>query len=357
MQTQRMMMGEDPGARMRGTWGATDPEVANGGGCTAPARSAAITMTHAFVRHMTGLSLTAVLGSLSALIGTAAYANIPDTERAALDAFYTSTNGGTWGQNTHWNGLAGTECSAPPNDWFGITCNGDGTHIIGIDLGFNFLSGSLPSLNALTALQVFHVNDNSLTGSIPALSGLAALQVFDAVGNNLTGSIPALSGLSNLTIFQVNENQLTGSIPALGNLPNLQLFYANDNLLTGSIPALSGLSSIEIIELGGNHLSGSIPSFAGLATMSVFEAEFNQLTGPIPSMTGLPTLYLFSVGHNHLSGEVPVPADPSGLVDGSSTLCPNSLTPTASAAWDAATGIAPWYSACDPLFSDGFELP
>lgn len=355
MQTQRNMQCRNFALARRGALDPADPAARDGGYAV---RGRSLTAHRSVARRVSGFCLTrAALALLAASSATIAYAAIPASESAALQTFYNSTNGSTWGQNAGWNGGAGTECSAPPNAWYGVTCDAGGTHIIGIELGYNFLSGSLPDLSAFTALQVFHVNDNSLDGSIPNLSALGALQVFDAIGNYLTGPIPALSGLSNLSIFQVNGNQLSGSIPALTNLPNLQLFYVNDNLLTGSIPALTGLPSIEIMQLGGNQLSGSIPSFAGLATMSVFEADFNQLTGSIPSMSGLTALYLFNVGHNHLSGPVPIPANPSALVDGASILCPNSLTPNASAAWDAATGVAPWYSACDPLFYSGFESP
>jgi hypothetical protein len=297
----------------------------------------------------------AIAGAFAAGSSVPTWAAIPLTESTALHNLYTSTNGDFWGQNAGWNGGAGSECAAPPNDWHGITCDAGGTHITEIDLGYNFLSGSLPDLSGLTALQVFHVNDNSLTGSIPSLAGLAALQVFDAIGNDLTGSIPALSGMTNLLLFEVTANHLTGSIPALTGLPNLQLFYVNDNLLTGSIPALGALTSVEIIEIGGNQLTGTIPSPTGLANLSVFEAELNHLTGSIPAMTGLTALYLFNVGGNQLSGPVPLPASPSGLVDGASVLCPNPLTHNVSAAWDAATGFAPWYSACDPIFKNGFE--
>jgi hypothetical protein len=46
------------------------------------------------------------------------------------------------------------------------------------------------------------------------------------------------------------------------------------------------------------------------------------------------------------------------LTPGASTLCPNALTPTSYPAWDAATGVTPWFNACgvvDEIFKDGFE--
>ncbi len=294
--------------------------------------------------------LLVCMGALAAGTGAPVWAAIPTSERQVLLNLYVSTNGAAWGNNTGWNGAAGSECG-----WQGITCDASETHVIEVALGYNFLSGSLPALDGLTALQTFHVNDNSLTGPIPALQGLTALQFFDATGNYLTGPIPALSGMTTLISFQVTSNQLSGAIPALRNLPNLQLFYVNDNLLTGSIPPLDALGALNILEVSYNQLTGSIPALAALTQLSVFEAEFNHLDGTIPALTGLSQLEFVLLDHNQLTGPVPAPPIPNQLLDGSSTLCPNPLTPNASATWDAATGITPWYSACDPIFQNGFE--
>jgi len=320
-------------------------------------------------------------GLLALATSALAQAMIPATEKSALVALYGSTNGPGWnGTVDGWGNAGDDECTLPCT---GITCDAAGTHVTEIDLGFRFLTGPLPNLSALTALQVFHANDNSLTGSIPALSALTQLQTFDVVGNFLTGPIPTLSGMTNLVAFYANENLLSGSIPALTNLPNLQFFYVNDNALTGSIPALAGLPALNIVELGGNQLTGAIPALSGLANLSVFESDLNQLSGPIPALNNLPALYLFKVDHNQLSGPIPslaaltgllifqvqnnrltgpapIAPSPNQLTDGDSVLCPNPLTPpTLESAldiiWDAATGFAPWYSACDPIFKDSFE--
>jgi hypothetical protein len=329
-------------------------------------------------RFWRGLQLVCA-GLITLAIPALAQAAIPAAERTALLNLYASTNGAGWNGDD----IVGWRDTPPGNDectlpWTGITCDAGGTHVTEIDLGFRFLSGSLPSLGALTALQVFHVNDNSLTGSIPALGALTQLQTFDVVGNYLTGNIPALSGMINLIAFYANENLLSGSIPPLSGLPNLQFLYVNDNQLTGSIPALGALSALNIIELGGNQLTGSIPALVGLANLSVFEADLNRLTGPIPGLSGLTALYLFKVDHNQLSGPIPtlatltgltnfevgynglsgdppVPPSASQLDPGGSTLCPNPLKPLENTTWDVATGVAPWYSACDPVFANDFE--
>lgn len=49
------------------------------------------------------------------------------------------------------------------------------------------VTGSIPSLIGLTALQSSYVNNNQLTGSTPSLSGRTALVFLDVSGNRLTG--------------------------------------------------------------------------------------------------------------------------------------------------------------------------
>ena len=142
--------------------------------------------------------------------------------------------------------------------------------------------------------------------------------------NNLTGALPSdLNSLTNLNQFDVMGNQLTGSIPSLTGLTNLQAFIAGENQLTGSIPALTGLTNLQS-----------------------FSVDLNQLTGSIPALTGLTNLQSFYVSYNRLTGDVPSVPSPDALVAGQSGLCPNLLNQTPDPAWDAATGVTPWYTNC-----------
>jgi Leucine-rich repeat (LRR) protein len=361
------------------------------------------------VRHASVKLLTILFAALT--MSSVSYAVIPDTERAVLLALFTSTNGDAWTNKTNWNGAPGTECT-----WFGVTCNADQSHVTGINLSSNNLSGSLPttldqltalqfffvndnqltgsipSLTGLTALQTFIVNDNQLTGSIPSLSGLTALQNFDVGANQLTGSIPALTGLTALQIFFAGGNQLTGSIPSLTGLTALQTFFVDGNQLTGSIPSLTGLTALQLFFVGGNQLTGSIPSLTGLTALQSFNVDVNQLTGSIPSLagltalqnfsaranlltgsipsltdltalvffiasnnqltgsipslTGLTALQIFIVSNNQLTGPIPAVPSPSALIAGLSQLCPNQLTVSPDADWDAATPGTTWDVDC-----------
>lgn len=178
-----------------------------------------------------------ILGLL--LFALSARAAIPAGERQILLNLYTDTNGAGWTTSTGWNGAAGTECT-----WYGISCDGTNSHVTAVDLDSNNLTGSLPAINGLSALDDFEVRSNQLTGSIPSLTGLSLLQTFQVGANQITGSIPSLSGLSALVEFFASSDQLTGPIPSLTGLSALKDFAVDHNQLTGPIPSLSGLSEL-----------------------------------------------------------------------------------------------------------------
>ena len=242
------------------------------------------------------------------------------------------------------------------------------------DVSFTELTGSLPSLSALTSLTTFNASSNRFTGSIPSLAGLINLATFNVASNDLSGLIPSLSGLGNLRDFEASQNQLIGDIPVLAGLDNLQFFGVHDNHLTGTVPDLQGLTALLSFDADDNLLSGALPSLAGLPTLQVFsvranqltgsipsfdgpaaqvlsfDVSFNQLTGSIPSLSGAEEFSGFFVNNNNLTGTVPIAPTFEFSVLSSfqvASLCPNSLTPSANAAWDSATQITPWYQQCE----------
>lgn len=141
------------------------------------------------------------------------FAAIPATERTALTALYTSTNGAGWTTRTNWRNagntdfnIAGTECT-----WFGVTCDAGQTHVTRIVLQGNNLTGTLPAQ----------------LGQLPnlILLDLGRVWVSSAwVANSIGGAIPPeLGSLSNLQSLYLTQNVLTGSIPPeLGSLASLQ---------------------------------------------------------------------------------------------------------------------------------------
>jgi hypothetical protein len=246
-------------------------------------------------------------------------AAIPASERAFLQSLFVNTHGDAWVDKTNWNGAAGTECT-----WARITCNADESHVIEIVLNNNNLVGTLPTtINQMSALRRFVVALNHLEGPIPSFNTLTELQVFNASFNTLNGPIPPLAGLTALREFEAAVNQLSGSIPSFNELTTLEFFNVGKNRLTGSIPAFSGLSSLRS-----------------------FIVADNQLTGSIPSLSGLTALQFFVVGNNQLTGAIPAVPSPSALTANISQVCPNQLTVSPDADWDAATPGATWDVGC-----------
>lgn len=257
---------------------------------------------------------------------------------APLMAFYESTNGDDWTDNTGWpDGTAATSCD-PCNSvmpWRGVSCNASG-RVTRLYFYNSNLSGQIPpEIGALSEVQVLMFRLNNLEGPIPQeLGNLVNMKRLYLEYNNLTGSIPpSLANLSQLTLIGLTNNQLSGTIPPeLGNLVNLESLSFGSNNLTGTIPSsfanlglltffqlsnneltgpipswISSFSRLDFLNLGNNQLTGTIPeNIATLPLLRFFQISGNQVEGTIPSeFTENLTLSYFSVGDNNLTGEIP----------------------------------------------------
>ncbi len=135
---------------------------------------------------------------------------VPIEEREALIAFYESTGGDDWDNNTNWRGEYGTECS-----WQGVRC--EGGSVTSIFLTFNSLAGPLPAaIRLLTNLQSLDLEGNSLSGPIPVFPWdnkrpqLTLLSKLNLKGNSLSGPIPTdLGQLTNLESLSLAINDLS----------------------------------------------------------------------------------------------------------------------------------------------------
>ncbi|TAG78985.1 MAG: hypothetical protein EAZ24_01695 [Burkholderiales bacterium] len=336
----------------------------------APKRASAL----AALVARSGQALAAITAVLSISVAAPATAQISSAERAVLVSLYNGTNGASWTNTTAPNAVwtvaasPGGECA-----WFGVVCapSGSSNSVVEINLPSNNLAGALPaSLNTLSNLRFLRLQSNSisgalpsftglnnlsyvdvrsnqLTGSLPSLAGLTSLEAFSFSGNQIAGQIPSLTGLTALKVFQGSNNLLSGNIPSLTGLSALEWFHVDSNQLSGALPSLSGLSSLQSFYASNNALTGALPSLSGLTALRFFRADANQITGTLPSLAGLNALEVFFVRNNQIAGAVtPVPAPTNALAAGLSALCPNQLTVSAVAAWDAATGSTPWSTGC-----------
>ena len=249
----------------------------------------------------------------------------------ALVAFYDSTNGPNWTNNSNW-----LQPGQPVSTWYGISTNTSSDHVVLIQLAGNNLTGHLPAvmfdlpelellylyrneisgtipeeIGSLGNLKYLILESNHLTGEIPPQLGmLANLLTLDLIKNDLTGPIPvSLCNLVNLQGMDLGNNHLSGNIPSqIDNLTNLTYLYLQDNDLYDPIPPeIGNLTNLSVLALDSNHLSGPIPAQIGnLVNLTDLALEHNEFIGSIPNdicnLTYLITLYM---GYNNLSGPLP----------------------------------------------------
>ncbi|KAJ0989390.1 hypothetical protein J5N97_007746 [Dioscorea zingiberensis] len=228
-----------------------------------------------------------------------------------------------------WNSRDATPCS-----WHGVTCTAgavtaitlNGADLYGpfpeilcrldnltrVELAFNSINSTLPSLLSCSSLSYLDVSQNLLTGLLPSsLSSLPSLTHLDLSSNNFSGPIPPSFGqfpaLQNLSL---TANLLNETIPPfLGNISTLrQLNLSYNTFAPGPVPAeLGNLSSLEILWLTGCNLVGHIPDSLGdLSNLQNLDLSINSLTGSIPqSLTRLSSVIQIELYTNSLSGVIP----------------------------------------------------
>ncbi|PKB18341.1 hypothetical protein [Flavobacterium sp. 5] len=233
---------------------------------------------------------------------------IPETERAALIAFYNSTNGDNWYDHSGW------DINDPNSDiesWYGVIVN-EG-HVVGLSLFYNGLTGSISNLSDLSYLTILDLTANDFSNStIPEnIASLTNLKTLNLSSCYFLGSVPNLSSLTGLQDLNLGGNNFNGEqIPIwLNNLQSLNNLYLNDASFSGSIPNLENLSSLINLNLGNNNFSASsIPSwinnFSNLQTLNLYNCNF---TGSIPDLSNLNGLTNLSLTGNNFTGTI-IPA-------------------------------------------------
>ncbi|CAN0083754.1 unnamed protein product [Scytosiphon promiscuus] len=172
------------------------------------------------------------------------------TERTALLALFSSTDGTRWTRNDQW----GTD--APLSHWYGVNVSQQG-RVVMISLHNNNLRGPIPeALRVLSKLKTLRLYNNLISGHIPPeLGDLAVLEELNLSWNQLGGEIPTTLGkLGNLKWLSLGDNKLRGTIPKeLAALKKVEAFWINDNRLTGLLDP--GPFHLGFFHLGSFRLS------------------------------------------------------------------------------------------------------
>ena len=263
---------------------------------------------------------------IALFIGSPFYpaAQVLPQDSLALVAFYNSTGGPNWNNNTGW-------LTGPVSTWYGVTVEGnrvsklvmynnnlngfvppdigDLNDLTNLALGYEpMLHGVIPpEIGQILGLKGLFIGNCAITGTIPNTIGNCSLLEFINIWEtNLSGSIPPeIGNLDNLLTLDLHDNQIGGPIPPeLGNCTQLQELRLNNNQLSGTIPpSLSNCNQIEILYLHDNNLTGEIPyEFSLVSSYISLAFANNHLTG-IPPWTPNWILNDLAIGGNCMTFE------------------------------------------------------
>ena len=162
-------------------------------------------------------TLYTLLGILISVSYLNAQCTHPDHD--ALAAFYQSTSGQSWNNNSGWiNGIDNSNCN--PCGWYGVLCDPN-DRVISLDLRNNNLLGDLPfNIDALDQLQVLNLAGNNITGQVrPEFANMTELKNLTLANNNLEGCYDnTLSTLCNTVSVNMLGNP---RLPWSGNFAKL----------------------------------------------------------------------------------------------------------------------------------------
>ncbi|MCP4197200.1 MAG: hypothetical protein GY762_08620, partial [Proteobacteria bacterium] len=187
---------------------------------------------------------------------------IPASERAALIAFYNSTNGDNWKHNTNWKGnnneADGFSEIGTEGTWQGVGAN---AHVGHISLASNSLTGTLPQeLENLTEVTLVYLHGNpGLTGSFDMLWKLKKLYSLYLFDTNLSGTLPPEVSDLRLGALWISGVSITGSLPhdMTGFYQNcISRFHIDGCGIRGRIPDNIGIdcNDEDYFQLGLNSL-------------------------------------------------------------------------------------------------------
>ncbi|KAI5331847.1 hypothetical protein L3X38_021973 [Prunus dulcis] len=171
-----------------------------------------------------------------------------------------------------------------------------------LNLGQNYLSGSIPSKWTSTKLEFLVLSVNNLSGPIPSyLGNIVTLQALALESNLFSGTIPPeLGKLINMEILYLRANNLTGELPvSLTNMTKLRTLWIGSNNFTGKIPNyFLSWKELEMLEMQGSGLEGPILLRVSISDLSGESSDFPNLS----NMKDMQTLMLRSC---NIRGTIP----------------------------------------------------
>ncbi|KAL5577850.1 hypothetical protein UlMin_019549 [Ulmus minor] len=169
-------------------------------------------------------------------------------------------------------------CSISPN-----RCHIQGIYFVGQDL-----DGVLPpALAKLPYIKEVNLGQNYLNGTIPREWASTKLDFLVLSVNKLSGPIPGFLGnITTLRALGLESNMFSGTVPPeFGKLVNLEILYLSANNLTGELPlSLTNLTKLQELRISSNNFTGKMPDFfQSWKQIQKLEMEASGFEGPIPS--------------------------------------------------------------------------
>ena len=132
------------------------------------------------------------------------------SNRQVLDSLYRVTGGENWTDTTNWLS------DEPLSEWYGVETADSSGDVVGLSLGDNNLTGSIPDVLAeLDSLVTLDLGGNALGGEIPwDFRVLQKLRRLLVDGNELDGLLPPVIGeMAGLRHLHIGDNELSGVVP------------------------------------------------------------------------------------------------------------------------------------------------
>ncbi|KAF8020509.1 hypothetical protein BT93_G1047 [Corymbia citriodora subsp. variegata] len=209
--------------------------------------------------------------------------------------------------------------------WGGVHCNEDTGHVVGLDLSYGCLHGSLSpnsTLFSLVHLQELNLAKNHFNFSeIPSsLARLTKLKYLNFSKSFFSGKIPQeISMLSDLRSLDLSVDNISSvehpselTDPAfrslIQNLSRLEELHLGWLTINSAIPdTIANLSSLRSLLLTDCGLRGDLPErIFHLPNLQSLDARYNQdLTGHFPEFPSGSPLQSLRLTGTSLSGQLP----------------------------------------------------
>ncbi|XP_062094630.1 probable LRR receptor-like serine/threonine-protein kinase At1g07650 isoform X2 [Humulus lupulus] len=218
--------------------------------------------------------------------------NLPTSEVKAIKEIAAQLNKNDWNFNDPCSNKTTTERPHTDQYFNFIICNcsisANVCHVQTINFVGQDLDGVLPpSVGKLQYLKELNLGQNYLSGTIPSEWASTKLETLVLSVNNLTGPIPSFLGrITTLKALGLESNSFSGTIPPeFGNLVNMETLFLGANSLNGTWPVtLTNLTKLQTLRISSNNFSGRLPDFfRSWKLLKNLEIQGSGFEGPIPS--------------------------------------------------------------------------